>query len=350
MSNKVILFILFVFSVGWAFDPSYPPAKDLILEGIEKTILCDFDDAKKIYDGLIEDYPDEPVGYFYMAAVIQSQMLDEENFNYKQEFEEFIKKCIKKSKNLQVERTDDPWLFFYEGSAYLYQSFLKSKLNDWWGAYRDAGKGVNRLEKSLELDSTFYDAYLGIGSYKYWKSTKIKFLDWLPFITDEREQGIKLIIKAIERGEFVSLIGRDQLAWILIDANRLEEAKRYAIKNHELFPDSRFFQWTLNKVYYQNKEWDKAYYGYDSLLQDIKNIQNNNHYNEVACLLRMAEIHYETGQLEKADSLISVLFSIKLEPKVRERARSKLKRALKIKLQCTEALSGQNKDKIKKYN
>jgi hypothetical protein len=135
-----------------------------------------------------------------------------------------------------------------------------------------------------------------------------------------------------------------------MDANKLEEAKKYALQNYKLYPDSRFFQWTLNEVYYRNKEWNKAYHGYDLLLQNVKNIQNSNHYNEIACMLRMAEIDYETGQLEKADSLVSVLFKIKLEPEVKKRARSKLKRALKIKLQCAEAHSEQNSDAIKKYN
>lgn len=342
MFKKIILFILVVSSAGWSLDPTYPVIKDRILEGMEKTILCDFDNAKKIYRELIEDYPEEPIGYFYMAAVIQSQMLDEENYSYKKEFEVFIKECIQKATKLQQDRRDDQWLLFYEGNAYLYQSFLKSKLNNWWGAYRDAGKGVNRLEKSLELDSTLYDAYLGIGSYKYWKSTKIKFLSWLPFIPDEREQGINLIIKAIDRGKFVSLIGKDQLAWILVDANRLEEAKKYALENYTLYPNSRFFQWTLAEVFYQSKEWDMAYQKYDLLFQSVKNIPENNHYNQVSCLLRMVEIDYETGRIEKADSLVSELFQIKLEPEVRERARSKLKQALKIKLQCSEMLSERN--------
>ena len=35
------------------------------------------------------------------------------------------------------------------------------------------------LQQPFELDSAFYDAYLGVGSYKYWKSSKGKFLTWL---------------------------------------------------------------------------------------------------------------------------------------------------------------------------
>ena len=343
--KHIVLVILLFPTVGWPFNPSSPEIKTRINKGIELTILCNFDSAKTIYENLINDYPEEPAGYFYMAAVIQSQMLDEENFSYKTDFENLVEKCIEKSIQLQSDRKNDPWPLFYEGNAYLYQSFLKSKLGNWWGAYRDAGKGVNRLENALELDSTFYDANLGIGSYKYWKSSKMKFLSWLPFVSDEREQGIRLVKKSIELGDFVDLIGRDQLAWILIDAGRLDDANKYALQNYELYPESRFFQWTLAEVMYQRKELEEAYQKYILLYQSVQKIPDNNHFNEVSCLLRMAEIDYEQGNIAKTDSLLSELFKIKLISQVRKRARSKLKQALKLKLQCSEMLSQKNESK-----
>jgi tetratricopeptide (TPR) repeat protein len=337
--------------IGWSSPPSgsvadivrdpSPDLKDQILRGIELTILTDFENAKKIYDGIIQKYPGEPIGYFYMAAVLQSEMLDREDFTHIEEFEDFVEKCIQKSTSLQNQREQDPWLLFYEGNAYLYQSFLKSKLGKWWGAYRDAGKGVNRLQRALDLDSTFYDAKLGIGSYKYWKSTKIQFITWLPFIADEREAGIKMVREAIGRGEYSRLIGRDQLAWILLDADRFEEAKEYALENYNAYPQSRFFQWTLVEVLYLLKDWNGAYRIYDSLFHAERQIPNRNHYNEVECLLKMAEIDFEKGDFFKADSLVAELFNIRLEPAVRVRARSRLKRALKIRLDCAQYLSRQ---------
>lgn len=353
MTRIVFFFIVGILSIGWSFppevsaggtadNPAAPHVRDQVLKGIELTILTDFESAERIYQELIQEYPDEPIGYFYMAAVLQSEMLDREDFNHTDEFESFINKCVQKSKSLQKQRGDDPWLLFYEGNAYLYQSFFKSKLGNWWGAYRDAAKGVNRLEKALELDSTFYDVYLGIGSYKYWKSAKIKFLTWLPFVADQREDGIEMVKKAFELGEYSRLIGRDQLAWILLDAGRLEEAKKYALENYQAYPESRFFQWTLVEVLFRMKEWDEAYREYGILLNAEREIPDRNHYNEVECLLKMAEIDFEKGNFSSADSLVTELFNMRLEAAIKERARSKLKRALKIRLECAKLLSGEN--------
>lgn len=346
MARIVLSLLVIIVQIGWCLppdgtdgNPSPHILKEQIQKGIELTILTDFEGAKEIYEGFMEKYPNEPIGYFYMAAVLQSEMLDREDFSDTGLCEDFIDKCIEKSKAAQKAQENDPWPLFYEGNAYLYRGFLKSKLGNWWGAYRDAGKGVNRLEKALELDSTFYDVYLGIGSYKYWKSAKIKFLSWLPFVADERETGIEMVKKAIELGDYSKLIGRDQLAWILMDAGKLEEAKRYALENYHTYSNSRFFQWTLVEILFRMKEWDDAYRNYNSLLTAERQIPYRNHYNEVECLLKMAEIDFENQNFLSADSLVTELFNTQLAPAVRQRARPKLKRALKIRLECAQLLS-----------
>lgn len=340
MFRNALIFLVVVCSVGWATNPSSPPLRERILKGVELTILGDFENAKVLYQDLIEEYPEEPVGYFYSAAVLQSQMLDEEDYSPKGQFDKLLEMSIEKSRQLQKARPDDPWLRFYEGNSYLYRSFLKSKLGDWWGAYRDAGKGANRLKKALEIDSTLYDAYLGIGSYKYWKSSKIKFLRWLPFVSDERQTGIRMVEKSVEKGIFVELIARDQLAWIMLDAGRFDDARQYALKNYQQYPKSRFFLWTLVEVLYRAGDWDEAYRKYQLLLPAVRQIPNNNHYNEIECLLKMAEIDFKRGNTIRADSLVTQIFDIKLEPEIRQRARPKLERALEVRLKYADAADG----------
>lgn len=336
MFRNALIFLIILCAIGRASNPSSPPLKQWILKGIELTIRSDFEDAKELFKDLIEEYPDEPVGYFYMAAVLQSQMLDEEDYSPKGQFDKLLEMSIEKSKQLQKARPDDPWLLFYEGNSYLYCSFLKSKLGDWWGAYRDAGKGANRLKKALEIDSTLYDAYLGIGSYKYWKSSKIKFLRWLPFIRDERQVGIHLVEHSIENGIFVQLIARDQLAWIMLDASRFDDARQLALENYHQYPESRFFLWTLVEVLYRSGDLEEAYQKYELLLPSVKLIPNNNHYNEIECLLKMAEIDFKRNNFSRADSLIAEIFDLRLETTIRERARPKLQRALELRLKYAD--------------
>ncbi|NIS37794.1 hypothetical protein GWN91_01090, partial [Candidatus Saccharibacteria bacterium] len=162
-----------------------------IERGIEQTIVTDFSGAKETFRKLIEDYSDQPFGYFYLGATYQAEMLDAEQFNQLNKFSKLMEQCIRISERLRNKNGDDVWLLFYEGSAYLYRGFMDSKQKNFFEAYRNSLKGVHRLEDAIRMDSTFYDAYLGVGSFKYWKSSKAKALTWLPFISDERKLGIE---------------------------------------------------------------------------------------------------------------------------------------------------------------
>ncbi|MFQ5583424.1 MAG: tetratricopeptide repeat protein, partial [Calditrichia bacterium] len=340
VAKVILLWLLLQFNAQMlANNPLGPEVEDRIMDGIEFTILNKFDEAEKIYRELTTQYPEEPMGYFYLAAVIQSEMLDREDYSRQAEFEGMIKTCIDKSVNLQKKRKGDPYLLFYEASAYLYRSFMQSKQGKWWPAYRSASRGANRLTKVLKADSSFYDAFLGIGSFKYWKSSKTKFVRWIPFIPDEREKGIRMVKKAVEKGAYVRFIARDQLAWILLDAGRTGEALQCARENYRLYPQSRFFRWTLVNIYDKAGDMENAYNLYQKLLVELRAMPENNHYNEIGCLLRMAEIDFARGNIAGANTLATEIMSLKLDSNIRKRARNKLKKALKLKKECEKALS-----------
>jgi hypothetical protein len=124
-----------------------------------------------------------------------------------------------------------------------------------------------------------------------------------------------------------------------MDANRLEEAKKYALENYQKYPHSRFFLWTLVEVLYRLEKFDDAYGKYRSLLQMVKHIPGNNHYNEIECLWKMGQIEYKKNNFIRADSLLSEIFNLRLSAEIKERARSKLKQALKLKLECAAILA-----------
>lgn len=313
--------------------------KQQIETGIEKTILNDFSGAGLIFQKLIEQYPDQPWGYFYLGATYQAEMLDAERYDKVDDFTELMERAIEISKEQQKENAENPWAYFFEGSAHLYRSFMDSKMKKVWGAYRNAVKGVGRLEKVIELDSTFYDAYLGVGSYKYWKSSKAKLLTWLPILKDERDLGIEMVHTAIKKGSFVKLVGRDQLAWISLDHGETDKALQLALENHRLYPQSRFFLWTLVEIYYRNEQHDEAFELYQQLLNEVRQLPENNHYNEITCLLRMAKIYYSRGDFFNTELLASEILSLRLDNEMRDRVKPKLKEALKLKQQSLAELA-----------
>ncbi len=320
-------------------DPTTEPLKSVILGGINLTLNNQFEQATDLYQDLIDSFPQYPAGYFYKGATIQAKMLDAENFQNATEFYKLMNKTISVVDSIRNSHTsghlrggkNDAWLFFYEGSAFLYRSFLRMKEGEWYAAFQDAKQGVKSLENAIEMDTTLYDAYLGIGSYKYWKSAKSKFLLWLPFIADQRERGIELVSLAIRKGCFVGTVGRDQLVWILMNRGDFQNALTLAQENYQKYPGSRFLRWTLASAAFYAKDWHLSQKLYEGLLKEIRMLPGNNGFNEVDCLVRLAEISRENERWDESYKLADEALRLNLDADTRDRARNKLKKALEIR-------------------
>ena len=330
---------------GRLVDPTRTDIAAAIRRGMDLTVRNQFEQADSLFHRLIQKYPDQPFGYFYVAANLQAWMLDEEDFSRAGLFELYLNRTLARCDSLDKLGPSNGWIAFYRGSAHLYKSFLNSKLGHWWRAYREARKGVRELERALERDSTLYDALLGIGSYKYWKSAKSGVLRFLPLIADEREEGIRLVEKAINRGHFVYWVGRDQLAWMLIDSKQWDRAVALARENHRQIPESRFFLWTLAEALERSGQYREALAAFEQLLASIRASGPTNHFNELHCLTKMAEMNLALAQYRRADSLAHAGLQLPLRGTVSHRVKSRLKQLRKIIRLCEPHLT-----RVKKHS
>ncbi len=320
-----------------AQSPDHPAIASRIEQGMYRTILNRFAEADSLYQGLIRDYPDRPFGYFYRGANLQAWMVDREDYSRMQAFQYWMDRCVAVVDSLERLQQATAWDYFYKGSAYLYRSFLNGKHRRWWQAYRNSRQGVQFLEKALVRDSTLFDAYLGIGSYKFWKSKKAGILTWLPFLKNEAELGLELVRLAIEKGRFVKWIGRDQLTWMLLEHGKLEEALKLARQNVAQFPQSRFFNWTLARVYEKSGHYMEARQVYEWLLSQVRQLPETNHYNEVVILARLVDLACKTGAESEGKRYLRQLRQVALSPAVRSRLHKTLSRLAETDEPCGSA-------------
>ncbi len=123
-----------------------------------------------------------------------------------------------------VATPDCPDAYFILGSAYGYRAAYRGQHGSWWGAVRDGGKSASNLNRALALDSTLYDAYLGLGAYHYWKSAKSKNFAFLPFISDRRAQGVSEVQTAGRLGLISRISAFRSLTVIFLNESRWTEA------------------------------------------------------------------------------------------------------------------------------
>jgi len=279
-------FVLLLFLLGltlaqpflslWAENLS--SLDSLIYIGLDLTYRNRYEEALRIFQKIVELKPENPIGYLLQASVLEIKMMDFERNIFEKEFHILLNNAIEKCKKILTSDPQNPWGHFFLGTVYSYQTAYQARRGKYWSAFLHSLKAIGELKKTLSLDPTLYDVYLGLGSYHYFVTKATRFLSWLPFIGDQREKGIAEIHLAMERGKYTKTLAKDALVWILMEEGRYEEALKLAGELLEEYPDSRTFHWAPAEIYFRKKEWKEAETAYRKLLSlmELTDLENPN--------------------------------------------------------------------------
>lgn len=332
----LIFFILFFneLSLGQAFHNIRTDS--LIQSGIKYSIQHDYSKAESIFQRIIQDYPDHPIGYFFLAATIQSKMMDYESDQWSHDFHQNIRLAIQYAEKNEFRKQEhDPWSMFYHGSALCYLAFYEGRNGDYLKAISHGLSGISILKKLIKIDPELYDVHFGIGSYKYWRSRKTKFLNWLPLISDDREEGIDMVRQAVQKGKFTQYAAMNELIWILLDADKTEEAYCWALRGLEKFPQSRFFLWGSAKSAFVLENYSAAVTHFQQLLDSIINAPFDNYYNEYICRVKLAQCFEKLGKFADASAQIIYIESLPLSPGIEKKLKKQREELSQLKKKLT---------------
>lgn len=279
---------------------SYLHAQDWIGKSINLTINTKFSEAESLLIHRIHN-DSSIVDYFYYASVLNSKMVHFENNYDETDFLKAINNVIEiGTKSIELGTgtlKEKAKTLFYVGSAYGSLAYYQGRKGEWFPAVNNGRKAQEFLTKAVETDSTLWDAYLGLGSYKYWLSTKVY---WIPFIDDEREEGISLIKKTIKHDSFSKSLAMHQLVYILLDYGDFKQAQKIAEELIVMYPQSQFVYWAYAHVFMKKKEFEKAIAAYQKLLQLIHSDPNANPNHKITCLARMMDMYARAGNCLQA--------------------------------------------------
>ncbi len=268
---------------------------------------------------------------FYLSSVLNSKMTHYENTNEAPKFEALLHYVIQKSEQkLQDPELSDSLkarLLFFKGSAYGYLAFFQGQTGRWLKALENGLKAIKNLNRCLEFDSTLYEAYLGLGTYKYWRSTKLKAILWLPFVSDLRDEGIADIKRSLHSRALSRYMAMHQLIYILIDYQRYNEALDYAKQAVQKFPKSPFMWWAYAHVFFKSHDYPKALKAYQHLLQLIEHHPEANPSHWLDCQVRIAELYKRMGQPAKARKTARLILQKQHDFPNTEKNRQRLKHA-----------------------
>jgi tetratricopeptide (TPR) repeat protein len=296
-----------------------PALDSIVVKGIDCILKQEYRRADSLFCDVINRYPNHPVGFLYRAAVMQAYTVD-----FDVPIEEKIFDSLLECGRNAASHVPSPWREYFLSTADSYEAYDRVEGRDWLGGLRKGIASVSVFEELVEKDSSFYDAYIGIGTYYYWSSRKTEFIRWLPFVKDNRKLGIRMLKAGAERSEYNRFTAISALVSIYLDAGNYQQAEEWSRRGLDSYPENRIFLWGLATALDRQKRYSDAVLAYVNLLENILDAHAPHPYNEIVCrlnlvrsMLAIGDTTAFKGHLDKILSYEKILFPDNLRPRAR---------------------------------
>lgn len=219
-----------------AAAPSYgeiklpPEVMHYATVGINGVYSLDFATAQENIEKVFALYPDHPFAHFGNAMIAWSRYeyeFETSDDQQRKVFERTLDDSIDGIKRWLKKNPDDPNAYMGLGALYGLRAMFSMRTRSWVTAYFSGRRAIKNLEKSLQLDPTYYDAYFGLGIYNYFAGTLpsvIKILAKIVAIKGNPDQGVAQLNSAREKAMFTA----DSAKLILIEVQNTRGSKYYA--------------------------------------------------------------------------------------------------------------------------
>lgn len=245
---------------------------DLIIEKIRQAMdayyRMDDQRAENIFNEAISEWPEEPLPYlfkggFYLNILrYRNKNIDEENQKLKDKIILLNKRVIDIARKRISENPDDMDALYCLGGAYGNTGRAYVLNGEWWKGFWKGKKGFKILEKVVEKDPDYYDAYLGLGIYHYFTATLPKIAKVISFLLGnpkgDKEKGIREFELVRDNSTLLAIEARK----ILIRVSRWEEdwngfynGSKWIAKH---YPENPHFQIPYIYGLTQNKRYEDA--------------------------------------------------------------------------------------------
>ncbi len=340
MNLYILTIILLQGSIGLNATPDadYRLDSTLAVRVIDFISQEQYETALFLADSLIREKPGQPQGWFVKASIHSIRSVDYEDELDDDALHVSCDSVLVICRRLMNSGSKSPGLRFFSGSVLGYLSFHEYRCGNWLKAIKLGKKSSYFNIETLELDSTFWDAYIGLGSYYFHRSDKAGILRTIGLVSDKRELGLSMLKTCIEKGTFSSLAAKSQLTWLYIGQERYEDAISNARELLEMYPRRRAFLWSIGKAQIKSEHWTDAIVTYKTLLGSIREDKRNNRYNEIGCLHALAKANTALGEWQCVITSADEAFELKVSDDVAGRKSKDFKRLKEMKEEALKRL------------
>jgi len=333
VTERLVLFnslLLFFVNISAQVYPDKNIDKHLSL-AIDYTISQNFKSAELILKKIDRENNNLPVGKIFLAAMKIAKALDyAEDFDKKAIYSE-LDVAEKISDSLIEADPNNAWYKYFAGLTNAYKAYFHAEEGNYLTALIKGFSAISYFKDCLELDSTFYEAKVALGIYTYWKSHKIKDLDFLPFVNDNRKDAIDIIENTLRKTNYNKSLAIHSLFWIYANEKEFKKAASLAELALQVYPNSRTF---LSDYAHALKQFDKhkSIIYYKKLLSVYQSLKPNNRINEITTKHKLAIVYSEMSNKVEAKRICNeILHDKKIPPSSKYKLQDRMTRVLQLK-------------------
>jgi len=243
-----LVFLLFALSSVFAQADKY---HELALEGIAQGHNLQINKAEAIFNEMIALDPNHPLGYLAQALTnLYGHQFEENQKTFEKKFTDYTETAIKLARKNLSSQPRPVEALFHLGVAYVFLGFYHGERSNWLRALWYGKQGIDYLEQVIASDTSYYDAYLGLGAYHYYADPRrLKFFvkngAALLGYKGDRKKGLRELQLAAEKGVYARPEALFLLGFIYFGENDYEKALRYFEALAQQYPDNPFFALAL---------------------------------------------------------------------------------------------------------
>ena len=169
MIKKVLTIVLIFTAAGFAGHYRPVEMDSLLRTGKEQIYQLKVPEAAQTFQFMKQRFPDLPQGYVleaYLTALVYS--MDQSNDSLENVLLQQVKEAVDRAEAYRDRNHNNPEAYFYlaigNGVEALYHVINRSFVK----GYFSGRNTKNNLEKAIELDPRYFDAYFGLGVFHYY--------------------------------------------------------------------------------------------------------------------------------------------------------------------------------------
>jgi tetratricopeptide (TPR) repeat protein len=329
-----IFFVIFNWTMLYSAQVSYAPDNNqdsLISRCLSNIYVDSFASAIGCMDSILARSPAYWPAKVLKAGVIYMDMSDNEDYGRQRYCQRLIDSSIIALQSHLDTVPQDAWGAFFLGTALGYRAV-------WEGQHGSLLKAISlglRAGKSYgqmaQIDSTLYDAYLGMGSLHYWRSAKLGILRSLPFIPDQRRRGIEELSRAREKSHYSRTTAALGLGWIYNDRKEYDKALAIADSLLAAGITGRQVLWLKATVCFAKSDAEGTIAAFETIKSGLLRKGHQNYYNLITCGYYLGLANYINGDKEAALKHFEEILNYNVSPQIAKRSAKRLESARNYK-------------------